>query len=132
VKLLVDENLPPALARALQAVFERDHYIEHVVTKFGRHGVTDQEWIEQLGAEGGWSVLSGDRNIAKKAPSRALLFRAKLVGFFPVRTVMQMPLHKKVARILLVWDSMVKQVSIAEQGAFEITERGEKFRQIAG
>jgi len=70
VKLLVDNNLPPRLGRGLAALFHGQHHIEHIRDKFGTGSLPDETWIEALGKEGGWCVLSGDRRIATKRPSR--------------------------------------------------------------
>ena len=72
MKLLIDNNLPPVLGRGLGALFAGRHQVEHIKDKFGTGGLPDEEWIEALGREGGWSVLSGDIRIAKKRPSRDL------------------------------------------------------------
>ena len=61
MKLLVDNNLPPALGRGLGAMFADDHEVIHIKDKFGTGSLSDEDWIERLAAEGGWSVLSGDR-----------------------------------------------------------------------
>ncbi len=100
--------------------------------KFDRRGVTDEEWIETLGREGGWTVLSGDARIARKKPSRELFLRAGLVGFFPLPAVLEQPLHRLAARILIVWPNMVDLVSVTERGVFELGIKGSRFRQISG
>ena len=51
MKLLVDEHLPPALARALNELFCGEHEIVHLRDRFGP-GVKDIEWIEALNREG--------------------------------------------------------------------------------
>ena len=99
---------------------------------FDRPGVQDAEWIDALGREGGWTVLSGDMRIARQRPSRELFLRAGLVGFFPLPAVMELPLHRKAARILTVWSSMVDLVAVTERGVFELGIRSTKFRQITG
>lgn len=62
--MLVDENLPPALARALDALFSGKHEVIHIRARFGP-GVKDVDWIETLSAEGQWTVISGDRRITR-------------------------------------------------------------------
>ncbi len=102
-----------------------------LVDKFeGRHGIKDEDWIKALGNEGGWAVLSGDTNIARKKPSRSLFLAAGLVGFFPVPSVMMLPLTRKAARILVVWDRMARIAGDVRSGVFELTQKGEKFAQI--
>jgi hypothetical protein len=80
---LVDNDLPPRLARALHLIFEGDgDEIIALRQKFGRGDIKDADWIGRLGAEGGWAVLSADRRIARQKPSRELFIRAGLIGFF--------------------------------------------------
>lgn len=51
MKVLIDENLPPALARSLDALFASQHEIIHLRSRFGP-GVKDVEWITTLSREG--------------------------------------------------------------------------------
>lgn len=83
MKLLVDNNLSPRLAEGFASIFKNQHQIDHIKAKFGTGSLPDETWIERLGAEGGWCVLSGDIRIAKKVPSRELFLRSRLIGFFP-------------------------------------------------
>jgi predicted nuclease of predicted toxin-antitoxin system len=64
VKVLIDENLPPALARAFDALFAPQHEIVHLRKRFGP-GVKDVEWITTLSREGRWVVISADRRITR-------------------------------------------------------------------
>ena len=129
MKLLVDNNLPPALGRGLGAMFADDHEVIHIKDKFGTGSLSDEDWIERLAAEGGWSVLSGDRRIATKRPSRELFLRARLVGFFPQPAVMKLPLPRLAARVLTVWHLLETTAGTMQQGCFEI---GPSSRQLRG
>jgi predicted nuclease of predicted toxin-antitoxin system len=62
VKVVVDENLPPALARALHALFAGEHEVIHIRDRYGP-GVTDLQWIPELSSQGSWVVISGDRRM---------------------------------------------------------------------
>jgi len=130
LKVFIDNNLPPALARGLNALFANDHEVACHRDKFGRTHIADEEWIPALGEEGGWVVLSGDLNIARKRPSRELFLRAQLVGFFPRAAVMELPLARKASRILYVWDSMERISNDVRPGLFELQQRGERFSSI--
>lgn len=79
MKLLVDNNLPPRLAEALNVIFAPDHEVTALRREFGRGDLKDEEWIPKLGAEGGWAVLSADMNIARKRPSRQPFIGAGLL-----------------------------------------------------
>ena len=130
MKLFIDNNLPPRLARGLAALFEGDHEVVCHRDKYGDTHLLDEEWIPALGVEGDWVVLSGDLNIARRRPQRELFFRSRLVGFFPRAAVMELPLPKKAARILSVWDRMVGLARDVRPGAFELQQRGEQFRAL--
>lgn len=124
MKLLVDNNLAPALAKGLGALFAGEHSVLHIKEKFGTGSLADEDWIEMLGAEGGWSVLSGDRRIATKKPSKELFLRANLIGFFPRSAVLKLPLHQQTARILTLWPSLVTTAETMERGCFELGVSG--------
>ena len=130
MKLFIDNNLPPQLADGLHALFAGTHEVASHRGKFGKTHRLDEEWIPALGDEGGWVVLSGDLNIARKRPLRDLFLRAGLVGFFPRSAVMELPLHKKASRILAVWDRMERISNDVRPGLFELQRSGEKFKQL--
>ena len=130
MKLLVDNNLPPRLGRGLGALFHGQHHVEHIRDKFGSGSLPDETWIEALGKEGGWCVLSGDRQIATKRPSRELFLRSNLIGFFPLPAVMALPLNGIAARVLTVWPVFVSTERTMERGCFELGIKGARFRPI--
>ncbi len=130
MKLLVDNNLPPVLGRGLGALFNDEHLVIHMKDKFGTGSLPDEKWIELLGSEGGWCVLSGDRRIATKKPSRDLFNRNNLIGFFPAPAVLELPLPKLAARVLAVWDRMEAITMVVDRGCYDLTIRGTKFQPI--
>ncbi len=130
MKLLIDHNLPPRLAVALNVIFEPDHEIIALRDKFGRSNLKDEEWIGALGAEGGWAVLSADMAIAKKKPSRDLFLGARLVGFFFSPSMQKWPLTKQTARVLMIWPDMVTLKGAVISGVYEMPASGGKFKQI--
>ena len=128
---MVDNDLPPRLARALNLIFEVDG--DEVVAlrdKFGRDDLTDAEWIGALAAEGNWAVLSADRRLAKQRPSRDLFISAGLVGFFFPPSLQKQALPKQVARVLTLWQDLRDQVRLNANGCFEMPATGARFRQI--
>lgn len=130
MKLLVDNDLPPRLAKALDAIFFPDDEIVSLRQKFGRADLKDEDWIPTLGAEGGWAVLSADMNIAKKKPSRELFVGAGLVGFFFSPSLQRAPLRLQLARVLTIWPQMVSHMKTTANGVFELPRSGQKFRTI--
>ena len=71
MKTIIDENLSPALAKALNALFAGEHQIVHMRDRFGP-GVKDVEWIGRLSDDGRWIVISGDAGITSGKPNRQL------------------------------------------------------------
>ncbi len=130
MKLLVDHNLPPRLASALNEIFHPDDTIVALREKFGRSDLKDEDWIPKLGHEGGWAVLSADMNIARKKPSRDLFVAAGLVGFFFSPAMQKWPLSRQAARVLMIWPQMISHMNTTANGVFEMPASGTKFRTI--
>ncbi len=130
LKLFIDNNLPPVLARGLSALFAGEHEVICHRDKFGKTHREDEEWIPALGREGNWVVLSGDVKIAKRRPQRELFLRYDLIGFFPREAVMKMTLARKAARVLMVWERMIQISGTVRSGVFELQERGDRFRSL--
>lgn len=124
MKLLVDNNLPPRLARGLGAFFDDDHHVIHIRDKFGTGSLADEEWIKLLGVEGRWCVLTSDRNIAKRRPSRQLFMSCGLIGFFLSPAVGKWPAERTAARILTLWPSLVILSETVSNGCYEIGPKG--------
>ena len=128
---MVDNDLPPRLARALNLIFEEDgDEIIALREKFKRSDLKDAEWITELAKEGGWAILSADRRIAKQRPSRELFIGAGLVGFFFPPSLQKEPLYKQASRIIALWPAIRDQMRLNANGCFEIPASGQRFRQI--
>ena len=120
MKVIVDENLSPALARALQALFAEQHEITHIRTRFGP-GVTDLQWISTLSREGRWVVLSGDRRIRRNKAEFSAFRASRLIGFFLSAGLTKAPLVKQAERILALWSGIETFAERAQPGSmFEL------------
>jgi hypothetical protein len=120
VKIIVDENLSPALARALQALFVDRHEITHIRFRFGP-GVTDLQWIPELSREGRWVVLSGDRRIRRNKAEFNAFRASRLIGFFLSAGLFKAPLIKQAERILALWSGIEAFADRAQPGSmFEL------------
>ena len=128
---MVDNDLPPRLARALHIIFEDDgDEIVALRDKFGRADLKDEEWIRALGSEGRWAVLSADRRLARQRPSRELFIGAGLVGFFFPPSLQKEALYRQTARVMFLWSDIRDQVRLNANGCFEMPAKGRRFRQI--
>lgn len=127
---MVDENLPPALARALAALFIQQHEIIHLRDRYGP-AVTDLQWISELSAEGRWLIISGDRRITRVHAEYVAFRNSRLIGFFLSRGLNKAPVTKQMERILALWSIIEKQASIVAGGAmFQLPMKSTKLEQI--
>lgn len=128
--MLVDENLPPALARALDALFNGQHSVIHLRARFGA-SVKDLDWISQLSAEGRWIVLSGDRRITRNRAEYEAFRSSNLVGFFLSRALQKAKVIKQMERLLALWETIEKQEKLVQGGAmFELPMTSTRLRQF--
>lgn len=130
MKLLIDNNLPPRLGRGLGEMFAGLHEVQHIKDKFGTGDLPDDAWIVELGREGGWCVLSGDRHIATKKPSRDLFLASNLVGFFTSAAVSRYPLHQQASRVLYLWPVFERLAASTKSGCYEVGPKSDRLRQI--
>lgn len=130
MKVLVDENLSPALARALNELFSGQHEVVHMRARFGP-GVRDIEWIGTLSSEGRWVVISGDRRITKNRAEYAAFRTSRLVGFFLSKGLYKSPVVKQMERLLALWTSMEVQSNLVAGGAmFELSVKSTRLKQL--
>ncbi|MBX4938428.1 PIN-like domain-containing protein [Rhizobium binae] len=130
MKVLVDENLPPALARSLNALFAGKHEVIHIRDRFGP-GVKDVQWISQLSSEGRWVVVSGDRRITRNKAEYNAFRNSHLVGFFLSKGLYKSPIVKQMERILALWQTIETQSAIVQGGAiFELPMTSTRIKQL--
>jgi hypothetical protein len=82
LKVLLDNNLSPHLARALNALLEPEgDQVVHLTDRFPAN-TEDRAWIGALAEEGGWVVISADLRIYRNPLEREAWRRARLIVFF--------------------------------------------------
>lgn len=127
---MIDENLPPAMARAMAELFKNEHEVIHLRARFGP-GVTDTKWIRTLSAEGGWTVISADRRISRNKAEQAAFRSSKLVGFFFPPSLQGASILRKMERLMVTWINIEAQVSLVQGGSmFEIPAKGNRLRPL--
>lgn len=71
MKIFIDANLSPRIAKALNALSEGDYpQVVHLWERFGR-SAPDTEWLSALSREGDRVVVSGDLRIKQNPHERA-------------------------------------------------------------
>lgn len=129
MKFILDEHLPPTLARSLHILFKGEHEVVALRDKFGE-GVTDVVWINALSAEGRWIAISGDRRITRNRAEYNAFRNSKLIGFFMSQAVYKSPVTRQAARLLILWDDICALAERVEGGAmFELPAKA-RIRQL--
>jgi hypothetical protein len=129
VKILIDEHLPPRLARALNELFSGEHQVVSLRERFGP-GVKDVEWIEALSREGRWIVISADRRITRNRSEYQAFRNSRLIGFFMARGLYKASFIRQAERILGLWEDMIALAERVEGGAmFELPVRA-RIKQL--
>jgi PIN like domain len=128
LKLLLDNNFSPRVARCLQALFADDHEIIALRDKFAED-TTDVEWIKTLDREGGWAVITRDLRIRTRPHERAALDRANVVFFFLAGAWRKSTVEDTAARLIRWVPKIVTQTTLAASGRFELPiNPGSKLR----
>jgi hypothetical protein len=128
LKLLVDHNLSPRVARCLQALFADDHQIVALREKFADNA-TDLEWITALDRDGSWAVLTKDLRIRTRPHERAALDRSRIVYFFLAGSWRKFTMEETAARLIRLIPKMVAQTALADRGRFDLPiNAGSKLR----
>lgn len=130
MKLLLDNNLPPRVARALHLLVEADgHTVTHLRDRFPSN-TPDIEWLNTLGNEGGWAILSADMRIHKNRAEREAWRKSNTVAFFLSRWWSKQKFTAIAARILMRWSDLEDQYRlVAAPAAFEVRSTG-KLKQL--
>lgn len=122
MKLLLDNNLPPALARALHELTIREwedlHMVTHLRDRFPAN-TPDTEWIATLAQEDEWVVITHDR--LNKGLEREALKRAGLKVFFLDRSWKDHNFWDKAVQLARWWPRIVEQAEgISGGAAFQV------------
>ncbi len=133
MKLLVDNNIAPNVAEAINVLVEPEgHRVIALRSKFGRGDIPDIEWIKSLSQEGGWTVLSGDIRIAKRKAEKEAWRGSKLKGFFFAPGWASYGNVERSWRLLRWWPKIVEAEELVAPGAiFQLpVNASSKLRQL--
>lgn len=132
MNFFVDNNLPPALAKALNALSYPDsHTVIHLKDKFPSD-TDDTVWITDLSKEGNWIIITHDN--LNKGLEREALRRAGLLVFFLDKSWKDHRFWDKAYQLVRWWPRIIEQASGMQGGAafkvlWNFNGKG-KFEQI--
>ncbi len=117
MKFFFDNNLSPYIARALHVLNEPEgHSVVALRDKFPQNA-SDVEWIEGLGKEGDWVVLTGDHDIVRQGVIKVAWKKAGLVGFVLRPAWMSFPPIIQASKLLARWPQILEQATLAAPGS---------------
>ena len=122
MKFLLDNNLPPAPAEAMNALSRAggDEVI-HLRQRFSPNA-PDHGWIGRLATEGHWAVVSHDR-FTKHELERKALQISGFVVFVLTSGWSKLPFWDKVALLVRWWPRILEQARLVESGGFLVPPR---------
>lgn len=128
MRLLVDHNISPHIARALAAIAVADgHEVKAKCDKFETSAsIPDTEWLGVLGHEGGWAFLSDDHRIYSNPHERAAMLEARVIGFFlePAWRKRNVTEYERAARLILWLPRLAQQCdNVAPPAAYKLPFR---------
>lgn len=130
MKVIFDHNLSPRLARALHAFFSGEHEVISLRDRFDPT-IKDVDLIKALSTEGDWVFISGDRRITRNKAEREVFRNSRLIGLFLSPGLYKAREIKKLERLLALWDTIEKAVSVVQPGAmFELPMKAVQLKQI--
>lgn len=116
MKFLIDNNLPPALARALNELSKAEgHLVIPLKDRFPPE-TKDIDWIMELKAEGGWTVISQDKFAKGDAERRA--FRECGLPIFCLAKQWSTDTYwNKAQNLVRWWPAIISQSELIKGGA---------------
>ncbi|MFV1845423.1 DUF5615 family PIN-like protein [Stenotrophomonas maltophilia] len=116
MKAQIDENLPPALARAIDAIARSDdHEVVHV-REFVKPGTTDLELFDAAIHRGIRVHVTQDHHQRKPAEREAIA-RLGLTVFVLAKGWSTLSHYDRAARLLEWWPKMMQQAHLVQPGA---------------
>jgi hypothetical protein len=133
LNFLIDNNLPPAIARALHELCRLEgHQVVALRDKF-KQNATDIDWISELKTDGRWTVVSQDK-FTKGDAERKAFRECGLPIFCLAKQWGQEPYWSKAQNLVKWWPSIIQQSELISGGAafkvaWRFTAPG-KFEQL--
>jgi hypothetical protein len=122
MRFFFDRNMPPQLARMVDAL-EREHTARfHDDDPRFTPTTTDIEWIRALGSDDPpWVIISGDGMILKNKAELAALKEAKLTFFCLSKQWRHMKIYEQAWKFIKVWPDIVENAKGSTPRIFEVS-----------
>ena len=117
LKIRLDENLSPRVAKAVLALTENREGFEvsHVRQMHGP-GTDDPDWMSAFVREGGTAIIWGDYNILRNWPNLIAYKESGLIGLFPPPAFNGLVGYAKAALLIRWWPAILERVQLSSPG----------------
>ena len=131
MKLFLDNNLPPALSRALHELCKKDgHTVTHLRERFAQD-TTDVEWINTISSEGGWVAVSADISISRKGHEKQAWLESGLTIFFLEKRWLQIGYWNLAWKLVKWWPHIIEQAERITSGVgFRVLVSGARLKPL--
>ncbi|THJ36172.1 hypothetical protein E8K88_02600 [Lampropedia aestuarii] len=136
MKFFLDNNLPPNWAECVSGCSRNQFSDGHVQTVTHLRAMfpastDDLVWIEQLGHEKNWAIISQDKFRKKQGGERLALKASGISVFVLQKSWSSYPYWEKTAQFILWWPKIVELANNVEGVAMEVPWRlSGKFQQL--
>ncbi len=142
MKFFFDNCISPNIVEALRHLEGRAHEIVALRERFDPK-TDDPIWINALGQEGNWVIISGDPRISRGRAEKAAWLESRLTAFFCGDAWQNRRLMLQASELLGWWDDIVEFSKTAAAGAgflmefrtkkpvqiYPVSERSEKRKK---
>ena len=124
MRFFLDNNLAPKLARGFHQFVIGEHEVVHLRDRFEEE-TPDVEWMQQLAAESGWVILSGDVAIGRN-PHEVMAWKgAGHTIFFLKAGWTNIAFWQQVQKLARCFSDIINHANHAKPGeAFLVTVNG--------
>lgn len=128
VRVLLDHNMPPSIARALHEIIRLEGHEAHALRDKFNSDISDIDYFNQLGKD--WVVISKDLQNSRKRAERAAILRNSIVAFYLSPGLQKKRIGEQAASILWHWDKMLAQRANNQNGLFQLPENKSRFKAL--
>jgi len=131
MRFFFDNCLSPKLARAINCLIEPDHTVLHLRDhKEFSADTPDTKWIQKLGEEGNWVIVSGDLRIKKRREERRVWKESNLTTFFMAKSFVRQKAWDQALWMIRKWPDIQDMASKVAPGAsFIVPKVSKKLEQ---